>query len=406
MSQSIAVAAAQSAPLSRAALISVTLAVVLVPLNSTMMAVALPEIMRDLHIGIGAAGWLVTAYLITMVILQLVAGRLGDAWGKRRAVLGGLIYFGCASLLATFSSNLEGLLLARVQQAIAAAFLATNGFALAYEIVPADRRGNHLGLLNAGMVLSAAGGPPLSGLLISLAGWRSIFWVNVPLVLVALILGWSSLPAGVPSKNRDHLDSVGALSLFGRRTFVCANATILLMNLAVYMLFLAIPIFLAGRTGWQSFQTGLVLAAMSVALALCSPLGGRLCDFCGRRLPNVLGLSVLMFGPFLLTVLNGDITLSTLLTCLGLVGAGVGLCSISLQTAALESVGPKQTGMASGIASTSRYVGSIVGSAILTGLSASAKAGNFRSVFLVATLSGLGAMLVSLGIRNSEVQHE
>ena len=169
----------------RAILVSVTLGGMLVPLNSTMIAVALPNIMREFGADVNAAGWLVSAYLITMATLQLIAGKLGDQLGRRALLLGGLIYFGLASLAAALSPSLLILLFFRIQQAIAGAILVTNGFALVFEVVPADHRGSSFGLVNTAVVLAAAAGPPLGGLLVGTAGWRAMFWANIPLVIAA-----------------------------------------------------------------------------------------------------------------------------------------------------------------------------------------------------------------------------
>jgi len=385
----------------RAILISIALGCMLVPLNSTMIAIALPEIMQDLRVDASAAGWLVTSYLITMAMLQMVAGKLGDHFGRRNFVLGNLIYFGFASLLAVISSNLVFLLFARVQQAIAGAVLVTNGIALAFEIVPEEHRGRDLGWVNAVIFLAAAGGPPLGGLLVGMGGWQAIFWANIPLVISAFVLGWLSIPndrSRVPQQH--NTTSILHLQLVQQKTFVSANIAIALSNLAMYVTLLAIPILLSNRTGWTSLQTGLVLAAMSVTLAAFSPLGGRLSDRCGKRLPNLAGLTLLTLGLLPLAVLGEAIPLFFLLLCLALAGTGVGLCSISLQTAVLESVKKDQTGIASGVSSTSRYLGSIIGSGTVTVLLSATQTGNFKLIFLIAALAATFAAIVSLGVRN------
>lgn len=400
MTSSMAVPAAR--PFSqRMVLISIALGCMLVPLNSTMIAIALPEIMQDFRVDAGAAGWLVTSYLITMATLQLVAGRLGDQLGRRKLALGSLIYFGFASLLAAMSSNFALLLFARVQQAIAGAVLVTNGIALAFEAVPVERRGRDLGWVNAVIVLAAAGGPPLGGLLVGLGGWQAIFWANIPLVISAFILGWLSIPNDRPhALQQRHTNSVFHLQLVQQQTFVSANIAIALSNLAMYVILLAIPILLSNRTGWASLQTGLVLAAMSVTMAVFSPLGGRLLDRRGRKLPSVMGLTLLTLGLIPLIIPINQVRISVLLVCLGFTGIGLGLSGVSLQTSTLESVETRQAGAASGISSTSRYLGSIVGSSILTGLLSSTQAGNFKLIFLIAMLAAMCATVISLGIRN------
>lgn len=201
----------------RAVLTSIALGCMLVPLNSTMFA--LPQIMQDFRVNAGATGWLVTSYLVMMAMLQLVAGKLGDQFGRRKFVLGSLIYFGFASLLATISSNLVFLLFARVQQAIAGAVLVTNGIVLTFEIVPVERRGRELGWVNAVVVLAAASGPPLGGLLVGLGGWQAIFWANIPLVISALILGWLPIPSDPPcAPQQHHTNSILHLQLDQQQT--------------------------------------------------------------------------------------------------------------------------------------------------------------------------------------------
>jgi MFS transporter, DHA2 family, methylenomycin A resistance protein len=388
----------------RATLAGATLSLLVVPLNSSMIVVALPVIMRDLKVGVGGIGWVVTSYLITMVALQLVAGRMGDRWGRRSTLLGGLAGFGIASLVALLSSSLVSLLAARILQGISGAFLATNSLALAYEIGPVETRGRVLGQMNVALVLAAAAGPLLGGLLIGQWGWRAIFWLNLPLVSIAFLLGWFTIPNTYKPQGQPSLDLHGIVPLFRERTFSCANGVILLMNLVMYLVMLAVPIWMASQIGWTSAQTGLALAVMTILLAVGSPVGGYLTDRRGRRLPDIAGLSILLLGTLLLPVSIHTMTYPFLMACLGLIGAGIGLCSIGVQTAALESVGPSQTGLASGISSISRHLGGILGSMLLTGFFNSVDEGRFQLIFTVAALAALAALVTSLGIVNFAVQ--
>ena len=436
-----------------AAVITVALATMLAPLNSTMIAVALPHVIAEFGADIASAGWLVTAYLIAMAALQPVAGKLGDRLGRRRLILGGVAWFGLASVGAATAVNLSALLFFRVQQAIAGAVALPNGAALLREVVPADRRAGRFGLVGAAIALAAAAGPPLGGLLVGTAGWRAIFYVNLVFILPTLLLGWRSLPVQ-PGRGTEHpFDLAGAVllsvalvgtagllthgpkshpalapmlgvalaflsalflwhelrhpdpvlqpRLFGHRTFAAANAAIALSNLAMYVTLLAIPILLSRRTGWRSTEVGLVLAAMSIGMVLFSPIGGRLADRLGRRAPTVAGLSLLTLGLAPLALTGGGITTPALLAGLGVAGAGLGLSSAGLQTAAIESVGPRDSGVASGLFSTSRYLGSIVGSSVLAGLLGPPGDGvaGFGAVFLLAVAAALLSVLVSVGLQ-------
>ena len=436
----------------RAAVITVALATMLAPLNSTMIAVALPHVIKEFGADMASAGWLVTAYLITMASLQPVAGKLGDRLGRRPLILGGVAYFGLASLGAATASSLSGLLFFRVQQAIAGAIALPNGAALVRELVPADRRGGRFGLVGAAIALAAAAGPPVGGLLVGTAGWRAIFYVNLLLVLPALAIGWRAIPAGAGRGTRHAFDLAGAVLLsvalvgaagllthgpkshpvlapalgvglavlaaiflwrelhhpdpvlqprfFGRRAFAAANAAIAFSNLAMYSTLLAIPILLFRWAGWRSTEVGLVLAAMSGGMVVFSPIGGRLADRLGRRWPTVAGLSLLTLGLLPLALIGGGITTLALLGGLGLAGAGLGLSSAGLQTAAIEAVEPQESGVASGVFSTSRYLGSIVGSSVLAGMLGQAHEGlaGFGAVFLLALIAAFLSAVASFGL--------
>ena len=169
----------------------------------------------------------------------------------------------------------------------------------------------------------------------------------------------------------------------------------------MYVTLLAIPILLSRRPGWRSTEVGLVLAAMSIGMVVFSPIGGRLADRLGRRAPTVAGLSLLTLGLAPLALAGGGITTPALLAGLGVAGAGLGLSSAGLQTAAIESVGPRDSGVASGLFSTSRYLGSIVGSSVLAGLLGPPSDGvaGFGAVFLLAVAAALLSVLVSVGLQ-------
>jgi MFS family permease len=383
-------------------LTSIALGAMLVPLNSTMIAVALPDIMHAFGADVRTAGWLVTAYLVTMAALQLVAGQLGDRFGRRRFVLGGLVYFVLASLLAAQSPSLSVLLFARVQQGIAGSVLITNGMALAFEVVPGNRRGSSLGAVSAVIALAAAAGPPVGGLLVSLAGWRGMFWANIPVAIAALLLGWSAIAHTQRPQATNPVGWREILSIFRSRSFACANGAILFSNLAMYALLLAVPILMSAQAGRSALQAGLMLGALSVTMAALSPIGGRLSDHVGRRLPSVAGVALLSLGVLPLALWGGAVSQRVLLACLALAGVGLGLSSVSLQTSALETVKIGQAGIATGVASTSRYLGSIIGSRLIAQLvgSAPGEVASFRAVFVMVAISAGLALLMSWAIHN------
>jgi len=169
----------------------------------------------------------------------------------------------------------------------------------------------------------------------------------------------------------------------------------------MYSTLLAIPILLFRWAGWRSTEVGLVLAAMSAGMVVFSPIGGRLADRLGRRWPTVTGLSLLTLGLLPLALIGGGITTLALLGGLGLAGAGLGLSSAGLQTAAIEAVEPQQSGVASGVFSTSRYLGSIVGSSVLAGTLGPTGdgLGGFVAVFAMAVVAAFLSAVVSFGLQ-------
>ena len=439
-----------------AVLITVALATMLAPLNSTMIGIALPEVLGEFATDLSSGSWLVISYLITMAALQPVGGKLGDRYGRKPLIVGGLLYFGLASLGAAFASSLTELLIFRVQQAIAGAIALPNGMALLREIVPAERRASRIGLLGSGIVLAAAVGPPLGGVLIKLAGWRAVFSANLLIILPALVLAIKALPHLRASHQRRPFDLNGALLLlvilssaafllttserqflpavatwgatgllillvfwflrlegahddpvfqprfFRNVTFAAANAGMALSNLSMYTIFLVIPFFLAELPGWSSTQVGLVLSALWAPTVVCAPIGGRLADRWGRRWPTTLGLLLLTAGTAVLFwVQEGEVSLWVMLSGLSVAGIGLGLSQAGLQTAVLESVKQQHAGSASGMFSTSRYIGSIAGSSALPLLyGTQSDLQGFMRVLSLVVIAALASTIASLWIRD------
>ncbi len=438
----------------RLVVLTVALGTMLTPLNSTMIAVAMPEVMDEFHVGLGSAGWLVTAYLIAMASLQPVAGKIGDSVGRRRLVLGGLLCFGLASLAAAAVSHLWVLISFRVLQAVAGALIVPNGAALVGAVVPAARRGGRFGLIGAAVGLAAAVGPPFGSALITAAGWRAVFYGSLVLALPALAIGWRWLPRDRATAARRQFDVLGAIMLpiilivtvgllmltmrgttpfvlvvgvpvvimlaavflqweskhpdpvlqprlFRRRAFAAANGGIALGNLAMYTVLLSVPLLLASRHESSTLQAGLVLTAMTAAMIVVSPVGGRLADRFGRRLPTTVGLALLALGTVPMAVAGAEIMLPPLVIGLAFVGVGIGIATPGLQSTAVESVPTEEAGVASGIYSTSRYLGSIVGSAILAGLMGADRtdADGLSRVFVIVLMAASLATVISIGLR-------
>ncbi|MFQ5874552.1 MAG: MFS transporter, partial [Dehalococcoidia bacterium] len=205
---------------------TVSSAVVLAPLNSTMIAVALSPLAEDFEVTTGSAAWLIAAYLIVMAVGQPIAGRLGDVMGRRRLFIAGLLYFAVASALATTSWNFPSLVFFRVQQALGGALFMPNGMAALRSSLPSEIRGRAFGSLGAMIAVSAGIGPALGGALVDSIGWRALFWINLPIVVTALALAFKCFPHDPASGRQGYtFDIPGAALLAGGLVAVMVAAT-------------------------------------------------------------------------------------------------------------------------------------------------------------------------------------
>jgi EmrB/QacA subfamily drug resistance transporter len=425
---------------------AVALGNLLVPLNSTMIVVALPLIGRDLGADHVTLAWLVTSYLIAMASLQPIAGRLGDRFGRRRFMLGALMYFIVASVGAALAPNLLVLVAFRLQQALAAAAIVPNSLALLRGRSVDGNAGTYFGISGATTSIGAAIGPLLGGLL-SAIDWRLIFLVNLPLAGLALFVAWRSLPAGDPPRRTAHPDIAGAVALgvllslaawtlteagtsapaltlglvavvavgavafvryearhtdpalppflFGIRAFTTANLTIAFSNLALYGTFLGVPVILALAGDPDAVvHSGIALSAQAVAMIVLSPVSGTLVDRVGPRWPTAIGGLLIAASLAVLAVLGPRAHLEALLILLPITGAGVALTFPATRIAALDAVPARFAALASGVTSSSRYFGGMIG-AVVAGLTLEdANAPQVGTLFLVLAASGLVAAVV------------
>ena len=432
----------------RAILFTVGFGGMLVPLNSTMIAVALPNIGRQLDASVSQTGWLVTAYLIVMSAFPPIAGKLGDRYGRRQFLLGGYALFVLASIGAALASSIWALIVFRGGQALAGAIIFPNGTALLREIVPAQRRGARFGLLGSSIAFGAAIGPPLGGILVQLGDWPAIFWVNLPIIAILIWVAWRTIPGTRPVPSPARFDLAGAALLavvlavgawlltqvrdvspgvvsasvavivvgfglflwrelrypdpvvqprfFRHRSFSAATSGIALSNLTMYALLLAVPLLLVRRRGLSEAEIGVVLMSMSVGMVVLAPIGGRLSDRLGRRTPAVAGMTLLTVGVTALALLGPQLTTTQLVLTLIVSGVGLGMGSGSLQTAAVETLDVQYAGMAAAASSTARYVGSIVGTAVLAGLVG--EDNGFQTAFVMMAAAAAGALLLAFGL--------
>lgn len=368
-------------------------AAALVPLNSTMIAVALLDIEADLGVSVAEATWLVSGYLVVMVLAQPVGGRVGDTFGHRRAFLAGLTGFLAASALAAFAPAFAALVVLRMCQALAGALMLPSASALLRAVVDPGRRGRMFGWFGTVMGVGAAAGPVIGGVLVAGLGWRAIFVVNIPLGVVALALAWRSLPAAPPAAPAvvAPIDPRG-VALFRRRAYAAATGTVLLHNVVLYSLLLIIPVLAERELGVGASGAGLMVGAMTGAMMVTSPVGGHLSDLLGRGVPAVAGSVVAVVATAGLVLDSPSPGVAATVGLIALAGAGVGLAGAALQTAAIESAPERMVGVAAGVFMTVRYLGAIAATGLAAVVAASADFDRgFTVLAAAALLSIVGA---------------
>lgn len=430
-------------------LAAVSLGGVLAPLNSTMLAVALPDIRTQFEVGHAGVAWLVSSYLIAMAVTQPVAGRVSDQIGRARVFRWSLISFLVLSLLAAIAPTFLLLVFLRTGQAVCGAALIPAGLAMIRQAVPADRLGRVTGMNGGLLSLAAAIGPLLGALVLALGNWRWLFVVNVPVIALALVVqsrltyreelrpqrlmvDWlgvalltlffvaltvsfnqSRSPGGyfVPILVATVLIAAAVVRrllsspapvvewrLFRNSSFAAATIHVLTSNFVMYATLLTVPFFVQEILGRGVSVSGIALGAMSVAMALLSPLSGRMGDAFGRRLPALMGAAVTSAGAALLLFsLSSDVPTWQLAAGLAVLGLGVGLGTGAATTAAIECAPRARSGAAAGASSMMRYVGSIaatglVGVVLNTEMDIDAQIEVYRVIFAILVVVAIASV--------------
>ncbi len=346
-----------------ASVVGVAAAAGLVPLNSTMIAVALPAIADDFEVSTGVVGILVTLYLAVMLIGQPLAGRAADRWGSRRTVQGALVGLAACSAAAAVAPAFAVLVGARALQAVCAAALGPATQSLLAAMAPPDERGRVFGIMGSVMGAGAASGPIVGGALVAAFGWQAIFVVNVPVALGAIAATRrADGAAATPGSSRPAVPDTGARIANG--VFVASFCSQALCTGAQYALLILTPIILHAQ-GWGSSGIGLVLSTLTIGMIVAGPVGGRIGDARGQRLPALVGLAAAAAAIVALAAAGSDVTPVLLAIGLTVFGIGLGVVMPNLTSAALGSVPPARTGAAAGVFSMGRYVGSIASTTLI-----------------------------------------
>lgn len=396
-------------PLTRRELAALALSVALVPLNSTMLAVAIPAIAKDLTVPSEVLTQaLVASYLLVGIVLQSPGGKLGDGIGHGRALGLGQIVFAIGSVVGFAGRSVLPLEIARGLMAAGGAVMVPSAFALVRTRAPASAQTKAFGAFSAVMGIAAAIGPLIGGEIVGRLGWPSLFAVNAPPVLLAALLARSSVKE--PKRPFPRFDLLGSAllgvglvaavlglrsqrflvaaagagvlvlfflwerrakdpvidpSLFKSRPFAAGVSVVGLQNLAMYGLLFALPIVLSRAFGADAKTSGRTLLALTLAMVAGSMSSSRIVSRVGERVCAICGSTIALVG-MLYVAAQTVRGASSLIPGLVLLGLGIGLSTPSVQAVAMAAVDRSRSGMAAGVSSTARYLGGVIGVGVVS----------------------------------------
>ena len=391
----------------------------MVLLDGSIVTVALPTIQADLHAHLSDLQWVVDAFLLPWAVLMLTAGTLGDRFGRKRLFLAGLVLFTVGSLFCGLAPTLGWLLAGRAVQGVGAAAIMPGSLAVLAAAFPEPRaRAQAIGIWAGVSGLGLAAGPLIGGALIQLSSWPAIFFVNLPVGVVALALGWPLL-AESRNPKAQRLDWPGQvlvtgalvcvilaliesssygwtsglilglfsgaavclaaflvvearvrepmlpLGLFRSPVFSVGNVGGFLLFFTMLGTFFFVTQFFQSVQGYTALESGVRTLPTTMGMFLIAPLAGRLTARLGPRLPAALGALLAGVALLLIIRIEPDSSYATLWWDLGLAGIGFGLVLSPLTAAVLSTTPRERAGLGSSVNTTSRQVGSALGVAVL-----------------------------------------
>lgn len=387
------------------------------PLDSSIVNIALPTITNYFHTDVATIQWVVMAYLITTGTLLITFGRMGDLYGHRFVYLIGIVVFTAGSLLCSLSWTVTTLVIFRMAQALGAGMMMAVGPAILTDVFEPKNRGKALGVVASSVSAGLLFGPVLGGIITDALKWQWIFYINIPIGVFTFILGYKLLKENKPAKA-PRFDWLGAflgfltllsllvslnqgpnwgwtamptvflfaasivfgalfilvetravspmldLSLFRNRLFSAANFSAMISYIAMFSMVFLMPFYLIRALQMEPSRAGMIMAAIPALGIFLAPISGMISDKIGSRWPAVVGMSLVVVGFYGLRGLSIDSQPVEIIVRLALPGIGMGIFQTPNNSAIMGSVSKRYLGIASGVISTMRSVGMVLGIAI------------------------------------------
>ncbi|MFI8236261.1 MFS transporter [Streptomyces sp. NPDC085866] len=436
------------------------MSLLIVSLDNTVLNVALPSLQRDLDAPTSGLQWTIDAYTLVLASLLMLAGSTADRIGRRKVFMAGLVVFSVGSLLCSLAPSLDLLVAFRMVQAVGGSMLNPVAMSIITNtFTDARERARAIGVWGGVVGISMAAGPIAGGLLVESVGWRSIFWVNLPVGLAALLLTLRFVPESRAPKARrpDPVGQVLVIALFGSLTYAiieapdsgpgtvlpfaavaCAallallwyeprraeplidlrffrsapfsGATVIAVSAFAALggfLFLS-TLYLQNVRGLDALHAGLWMLPMAAPCFLCAPLSGRLVGSRGPRLPLLVAGAAMTASGVLFAAFEAETSNTTLFAGYMLFGIGFGFVNAPITNTAVSGMPRAQAGVAAAVASTSRQLGQTLGVAIVGAvLAAGVGSSSYKDMFVSAArpgwwiLTACGSAVLVLGLVSS-----
>jgi EmrB/QacA subfamily drug resistance transporter len=426
-------------------------------LDSTILNVALPTLQKDLHASIAGLQWVSDAYLLVVASLLMLTGSAADRLGRKRLFLVGLAGFSLGSLLCSLAPNTGSLIALRMLQGLGGSMLTPVSLSIVRNTFHDPKeRAQALGIWSGIFGVAAACGPVAGGLLVGTVGWRSIFWVNVPIgaamiaatlryvpesraprarrvdvpgqllmivflgsltyaVIQGPVAGWSAPPilalfavaavslAAFVAVERRHPEPLLEPRFFRSQPFTGAAVIAVLAFVVLGGFLFVITLYLQQVRGDSPLRAGLSLLPAMIVMAAAAPVAGQVSGHYGARIPLVASGLLIAAGMAMLLGLGPGTSLPWVLVALAVAGAGLGLVNPPVTNIAVSGMPPAQAGVASAVISATRQFGSVLGVAVLgdlvtTGVSAGLARGQSHAAALSAATHGAWAVAAGCGV--------
>lgn len=388
-------------------------------LDQTIVGTAMPRIIGDLG-GLSILTWVTTAYMLTSTTIVPIAGKLADVFGRRIMYVGGLVIFMLGSALCGTSDSMTQLIIYRGIQGIGGGILMPLAMTVIGDIFPPDKRGKWQGLMGALFGLSSIVGPTIGGWIVDHANWHWVFFINLPVGILAAIVIYIGLSGEVIKKNKVVIDFPGAitlvigvvslllglslggkdypwgswqiislfciaavfiigfifiehraedpvlsLGLFKNRVFTVSNIIGFLMGLGMFGAIMFLPLFMQGVLGVSATNSGNAMIPMMIAMIVTSIIGGQLVSRVGFRPQLTVGMALMSIGFYLLSTMGLDTTRFVVSSYIVVLGLGMGLVMPTITIAVQSAFPPEQRGVATSSTQFFRSIGGTLGVTIL-----------------------------------------